>query len=68
LYELEVKTDLGDSMVRVTEAEFQAMQTDFNIVLAWEKMDVLTSGNSMAPGETNGLPPINDENSTGNTQ
>lgn len=68
LYELEVKTDLGDSMVRVTEAEFQAMQTDFNIVLAWEKMDVLTSGNSMAPGETNGLPPIKDENSTGNTQ
>jgi outer membrane protein TolC len=68
LYELEVKTDLGDSMVRVTEAEFQAMQTDFNIVLAWEKMDVLTSGNSMAPGETNGLPPIKNENSTGNTQ
>jgi outer membrane protein TolC len=41
LYELEVTTDLGDSMVKVTEAEQEALQTDFNIALAWEKLDVL---------------------------
>jgi len=42
LYELEVKTDLGDAMVRVTEVEHEALTTDFNIVLAWEKLDALT--------------------------
>ncbi len=44
LYELEVKTDIGDAMVRVTEAEQQALQTDYNIVLAWEQLDALTGG------------------------
>ena len=42
LYELEVKTDLGDAMVRVSEAEYEAMATDFQIVLAWEQLDALT--------------------------
>ena len=42
LYELEVKTNLGDSMVRVTEAEREAVLTDFNVALVWEKMDSLT--------------------------
>ena len=41
LYELEVTTDLGDAMVRVTETEQASLQTDFNLALAWEKMDVL---------------------------
>jgi outer membrane protein TolC len=68
LYELEVKTDLGDSMVKVTEAERQAVRTDFDIVLAWEKMDVLTGGHSIAPGETNGSPPTETKNSTSNEQ
>ena len=41
LYELEVKTDLGDAMVRVTETEREALATDFNTVLGWEKLDAL---------------------------
>ncbi len=42
LYELEVNTDLGDAMVRVTETEREKLATDYAIVLAWEKMDLLT--------------------------
>ncbi len=41
LYELEVKTDLGDAMVRMTETEREALRTDFEIVLAWERLDRL---------------------------
>ena len=52
LYELEVTADLGDAMVRVTEAEQASLQTDFNLALAWEKMDVLTwAGQAGANGE-----------------
>ena len=45
LYELEVSTDLGDAMVRVTETEREKLATDYAIVLAWEKMDLLTGNN-----------------------
>ncbi len=41
LYELEVKTDLGDAMVRLTETEREALRTDFEIALAWERLDLL---------------------------
>lgn len=52
LYELEVTADLGDAMVRVTEAEQASLQTDFNLALAWEKMDVLTgAGRDGADGK-----------------
>ena len=68
LYELEVKTNLGDSMVRVTEAERQAILTDFNIALAWEKMDVLTGGNSLDADAANALPQSQTDNTTGNAQ
>lgn len=47
LYELEVKTDLGDAMVRLTEAERRALETDFRIALAWERLDLLL-GNVLA--------------------
>jgi len=68
LYELEVRTNLGDSMVRVTEAERQAMLTDFNIALGWEKMDVLTGGHALDAGEANTLPQTQTSNTTGNVQ
>jgi outer membrane protein TolC len=64
LYELEVKTNLGDSMVKVTDAERQAMLTDFNIALAWEKMDVLTGGDVMSPDAVE----TSSQSQTGNVQ
>lgn len=42
LYEMEVKTDLGDAMVKVTETEREVMATEFDIILAWEQLDALT--------------------------
>ena len=68
LYELEVKTNLGDSMVRVTEAERQALQTDFNIALAWEKMDTLTGAHALDAGAVNTPPQAQTSNTTGEAQ
>lgn len=44
LYELEVKSDLGYSMVKFSEAERNVVQTKFDIALAWAQLDAL-SGN-----------------------
>lgn len=44
VYELEVKTDLGDAMVRLTEAQLEAARTDFRTALAWERLHALTGG------------------------
>ena len=41
LYEMEVKTDLGDSMVRVSEAERNLRDVEFRIELGWEKLNAL---------------------------
>lgn len=68
LYELEVKTNLGDSMVRVTEAERQALLTDFNVALAWEKMDSLTGNSATESGGANELTQPQSGKTTGNTQ
>jgi outer membrane protein TolC len=42
LYELEVKADLGDAMVLMTDAEYLSAQTDYKMVHAWLKLDSLT--------------------------
>ena len=42
LYELEVKSDLGYSMVSFSEAERKVVQTDFDIALAWAQLDALS--------------------------
>jgi len=42
LYELEVQTDLGYSMVKFSEAEREVVKTDFSIALAWAELDALT--------------------------
>ncbi len=42
LYELEVKSDLGDAMTRVTEAQWLAAQVEFRLALAWARLDALT--------------------------
>jgi len=41
LYELEVRTDLGDSMTKVTEAQWQAAQAEFRLAQAWARLDAL---------------------------
>lgn len=50
LYDMEVTTDLGDAMVRITEAERDALLTDFNIALVWEQLQVLAGG-TLAEGK-----------------
>lgn len=49
LYEMEVKADLGDAMVRVSEAEYLATQTDFKMALAWMRLDILTGQLQLPP-------------------
>ena len=44
LYELEFKADLGDAMVRLTEAESATLRADYEMVLAWARLDALTGG------------------------
>lgn len=44
LYELEVRTDLGDAMARSTEAQWLAAQADYRLRLAWARLDALTGG------------------------
>jgi outer membrane protein TolC len=42
LYELEVTSDLGDSMVGTSEQRLQDAQTEFQLALAWARLDALT--------------------------
>jgi outer membrane protein TolC len=42
LYELEVRTDLGDAMTRITEAQWLAAQVEFRLALAWARIDALS--------------------------
>ncbi len=44
LYEMEVKTDLGDSMVKFSDARMKEAQTRYAIELAWAKLDALSGG------------------------
>ena len=41
LYELEVRTDLGDALIKNTEAAWLAAQADFNLALAWARLAAL---------------------------
>ena len=41
LYEMEVKTDLGDSMARTTEARRRRVETEYRIALAWARLDAV---------------------------
>lgn len=42
LYELEVSSDLGYSMVRYTDAERNVLETSFEIAMKWAQLDALT--------------------------
>ncbi len=41
-YEMEVKADLGDAMVRLSEAQLALIRNDFDTALAWEKLRALS--------------------------
>lgn len=41
LYELELQTDLGDAMIRNTEAAWLAAQIDYRLALAWARLAAL---------------------------
>lgn len=42
IYEMEVQTSLGDAMVRLTEAQWFAAKADFELALAWARIEALT--------------------------
>ncbi len=42
LYELEVRTDLGDAQTRITEAQWLAAQVEFRLALVWARVEALT--------------------------
>ncbi len=41
-YEMEVSTDLGDAMVRLTEAQILEAKTSYQLALIWARLDALT--------------------------
>lgn len=41
-YEMEFTADLGDAMVRLSEAQLGLAQAEFQLAIAWERMDALT--------------------------
>ena len=47
LYEMEVKADLGYSMTELTEAQLNSAKTDYQLVLVWYKLDLLTANVEM---------------------
>jgi len=65
LYELEVKTNLGDAMVEYTGAEREMVMTEFRIALAWEQIDNLT-GLASYDDASDGLSKSQSDNATSN--
>lgn len=41
LYEMEVKSDLGDAMVKTTAVRYQLLKTDYTMSLTWARLDAL---------------------------
>lgn len=52
MYEMEVMADLGDAMVRLSEAQLDEANVRFATALAWERMDALTGGALPAEAES----------------
>ncbi len=52
-YELEVKTDLGDAMVRLSEAQLADAANRFSRALAWARLDALTGDLALPDGTKN---------------
>ncbi len=45
LYELEVKTDLGDAMVQFSRSLLKRAQIKYDMIIAWEQLKILTGSN-----------------------
>lgn len=45
-YEMEFTADLGDAMVRLSEAQLGLAQAEFQLAIAWERMDALTGSSA----------------------
>lgn len=43
-YEMEFKSDLGDAMVRLSEAQLDLAKNNFDYAIAWEQLEVLVGG------------------------
>ncbi len=43
-YEMEFKSDLGDAMVRLSEAQLELAKNDYDFAIAWERLVVLVGG------------------------
>lgn len=48
LYEMEVTADLGDAMVRTSEARLRMAQTEYDLALTWARLDALVGGAAAA--------------------
>ena len=44
-YELEIRTDLGDAMVNTSRVRYEKSKNDFDLVLAWMQLYLLTGKN-----------------------
>jgi outer membrane protein TolC len=52
LYEYEVTTDLGDAMVKQTEARLLTLRTEFELALTWGLIDVLLGNPPLSPDDS----------------
>ncbi len=53
LYEMEVKTDLGDSMVAISELQYRRAKNEFELVLAWMQLQLLMGETDLVFGDRN---------------
>lgn len=51
-YEMEFKSDLGDAMVRLSEAQLEFAKNDFDFAVAWEQLAMLVGGEAMSATAT----------------
>ena len=52
IYEMEVRSDLGDAMVRLSEAQLALAQANYRLALTWEQLDLLLGKTSEAAALT----------------
>ncbi len=51
LYEMEVKTDLGNAMVAISDIHFQQARNDFDLMLAWMQLRLLLGETELLKAE-----------------
>ncbi|MDE2089289.1 MAG: TolC family protein [Gammaproteobacteria bacterium] len=51
LYQLELRTDLGDSMVQLSEARLRRAETRYQLALSWARLDALTGRPVLPPSK-----------------